>query len=116
MKRIITALLIVLVASAFKSDQLFKTNLKITVRNELGNTEEGVSVQLFPSEKDYREETNPSTDLMMTDDKGQVKFKDLEPIVYFVNAEKGDKNNIGAGVKTDTLEEGKLNKITVIIE
>jgi len=116
MKKIITALLIVFVASAFKSDQLFKTNLKISVRNELGNTVEGVSIQLYPTEKDYREETNPSTDLMMTNSKGEVKFKDLEPVAYFINAENGDKNNIGAGVKTDILEEGKLNKITVIIE
>lgn len=116
MKRILSALVILCVAMAFKSDQLFKTNLKITVRNELGNVEEGVSVQLFKTEEDYRNETNPATEVQMTDSKGDVKFKDLEPIIYFVNAEKGDKNNIGAGVQTDTLQEGKLNKITIIIE
>ena len=116
MKRILSALVILCIAMAFKSDQLFKTNLKINVRNELGNVEEGVSVQLFKSEEDYRNETNPATEAQMTDNKGDVKFKDLEPIIYFVNAEKGDKNNIGAGVQTDTLQEGKLNKITVIIE
>ncbi|MTI21360.1 carboxypeptidase regulatory-like domain-containing protein [Fulvivirga sp. RKSG066] len=116
MKKIIAAILLISVACAFKSDQLFKTNLKITVRNELGNLEEGVAVQLFKSEKDYRNETNPATEVMHTDDKGDVKFKDLEPIIYFVNAEKGDKNNVGAGVQTDSLQEGKLNKITVIIE
>ncbi|MTI23366.1 carboxypeptidase regulatory-like domain-containing protein, partial [Fulvivirga kasyanovii] len=32
------------------------------------------------------------------------------------NAVKGDKNNIGAGVQTDTLIEGKMNKVTIIIE
>lgn len=116
MKRIVVAVLILIVAGAFKSEQLFKTNLKITVLNELGNVEEGVSVQLFPTEEDYRNETNPVTEVQMTDAKGQVKFKDLEAKAYFVNAEKGDKNNIGAGVKTDPLEEGKLNKINIIIE
>lgn len=116
MKRITVAILILIVAGAFKSEQLFKTNLKITVRNELGNIEEGVSVQLFPTEEDYRNETNPVTEVQMTNDKGEVKFKDLEPKAYFVNAEKGDKNNYGAGVKTDELEEGKLNKITIVIE
>jgi len=116
MKKIIAAVVLISIACAFKSDQLFKTNLKITVRNELGNLEEGVSVQLFKTEDDYRNEENPATEALMTNDKGEVKFKDLEPIIYFVNAEKGDKNNIGAGVQTDSLQEGKLNKITVIIE
>jgi hypothetical protein len=45
-----------------------------------------------------------------------VKIKELEARVYYVNAEKGDKNNIGAGVMTDKLDEGKVNKVTIIIE
>lgn len=96
--------------------QFFSTSLKLTVLNELGNQEENVMVQLFPTEEDYRNETNPVTEVQYTDKKGRVKFKDLEPRVYFVNAEKGDKNNIGAGVQTDTLAENKLNKITIVIE
>lgn len=104
-----------LILSSF-SGQLLKTNLKITVRNDLGNLEEGVSVQLFSSEEDYREEKDPVTEILLTDDKGVVKFKDLEPKVYFVNAEKDDKNNIGAGVATQKLDEGKTNKVTIIIE
>lgn len=101
---------------AFTSTQMLKTSLTITVRNNLGNIEEGVNVQLFPTEEDYRNETNPSTDKLVSDKKGRVRFKDLEPKVYFVNAVKGDKNNIGAGVQTDTLAEGKVNKVTIIIE
>lgn len=101
---------------AFTRSAVMDTSLKITVRNELGNIEEGVNVQLFPTEEDYRNETNPVTDVQVTDKKGNVKFKDLDPKVYFVNANKGDKNNIGAGVQTDTLIEGKLNKVTIIIE
>lgn len=101
---------------AFTNIQLLKTSLSLTVRNELGNTEEGVAVQLFPTEEDYRNETNPSSEILYTDKKGRVKFKELEPKVYFVNAVKGDKNNIGAGVQTDTLQDGKVNKVTIIIE
>ncbi|WP_245558406.1 carboxypeptidase regulatory-like domain-containing protein [Fulvivirga imtechensis] len=101
---------------AFSSVQLMKTSLTITVRNELGNIEEGVGVQLFPTEEDYRNETNPATEIEYSDKKGKVRFKDLEAKVYFVNAVKGDKNNIGAGVQTDTLQEGKVNKVTIIIE
>ncbi|QSE99368.1 carboxypeptidase regulatory-like domain-containing protein [Fulvivirga lutea] len=101
---------------AFNEVQVFDTSIKINVRNELGNIEEGVSVQLFGSEEDYRKEQNPVTEVAITDKKGNVKFKDLEAKVYFVNAKKGDKNNVGAGVQTDMLEAGKLNKVTIIIE
>ncbi|UII20233.1 carboxypeptidase regulatory-like domain-containing protein [Fulvivirga ligni] len=118
MKKInITLLAIVFVSlCSFSSFDFLKTSLKLKVLNELGNVEEGVAVQLYGSEEDYRAESNPLSEVQYTNDKGEVKFKDLEPKVYFVNAEKGDKNNIGAGVQTDVLEEGKLNKVTIIIE
>ena len=96
--------------------QVFNTSIRITILNELGNPVEGAAVQLFKSEEDYRAETNPATEVYYTDEKGQVKIKDLEARVYYVNAEKDDKNNIGAGVMTDKLEEKKLNKVTIIIE
>lgn len=101
---------------SFNVVQLLNTSLKINVRNELGNIEEGVSVQLYGTEEDYRNETNPVTEVAYTDSKGNVKFKELGSKIYFINAKKGDKNNIGAGVQTDVLVEGKLNKLTVIIE
>jgi uncharacterized GH25 family protein len=96
--------------------QVFNTSIRITVLNELGNPVENAAVRLYVSEEDYRNETNPATEVYYTDDKGQVKIKDLEARIYYVNAEKGDKNNIGAGVMTDKLEEKKLNKVTIIIE
>ena len=115
-KRIILPCLILCVLAFTGATQIFKTNLKITVRNTLGNAEENVSVQLFRTEDDYRNETNPATEVAYTNEKGEVKFTDLEPRVYFVNAEKGDMNNIGAGVQTNKLEEKKTNKVTIIIE
>ena len=96
--------------------QLLPTNLKITVRNELGNVEEGVSVQLFATKADYEKEENAVTEGLLTDKKGVVKFKDLKTISYYILATKDDKNNYGAGVQTDKLEAGKVNKVTVIIE
>lgn len=101
---------------AFNSVQIFNTSAKINVRNELGNIEEGVAVQLFATEEDYRNETNPVTEVAYTDKKGNVKFTELEGKSYFINASKGDKNNIGAGVQTAPFIEGKMNKITIIIE
>lgn len=108
------SLIIFIATSAFV--QIFNTSLKITVRNELGNTEEGVEVVLFSNEEDYKKEENPVTEKLVTDKKGQVKFKDLEPKAYYILAKKGEKNNWGAGEITDVLQEGKLNKVTIIIE
>ncbi|MBL3658508.1 carboxypeptidase regulatory-like domain-containing protein [Fulvivirga sediminis] len=118
MKRINIALFAIVIIGlcSFSSADVLRTSLKLKVLNELGNIEEGASVQLYSSEEDYRAETNPVTEVQYTDKKGEVKFKDLEPKTYFINAEKGDKNNIGAGVQTDVLEEGKMNKITIVIE
>lgn len=92
------------------------TSLKITVLNELGNVEEGVKVTLYINDNNYKSEENPVSESQITDKKGRVTFKNLEPIIYFVNAEKGDKNNYGAGVQTDTLQEGRINKVNIIIE
>jgi hypothetical protein len=118
MRNLKTILLIgiTVVFFAFKSNQIFNTSLKINVRNELGNIEKDVSVQLFGNEKDYREEKNPVTEKQFTDKKGNVTFKELESKIYFVNASNGDKNNVNAGVETAKLEEGKMNKVTIIIE
>jgi len=118
MKKASLLVIAVLVLSAFsiKEEQILKTSLKITVLNELGNIEDGVEVQLFTSDEDYRKEQNPVQKAVYTDKKGQVKFKGLKSKVYYILAKKGDKSNIGAGVSTDKLEEGKLNKVTIIIE
>lgn len=96
--------------------QVLPTNLKITVRNELGNAEDSVSVQLFVSREDYEKEENPVTEVQMTDKKGAVKFRDLQAKEYYILAVKGEMNNYGAGAQTDKLEPGKLNKVTIIVE
>ena len=72
--------------------QLIKTQLTITVRNELGNAEPGVTVQLYEKEADYNAEENPAAE-GITDEKGVVKFKELKAISYYILASKDDKNN-----------------------
>ncbi|MGK7388706.1 MAG: carboxypeptidase regulatory-like domain-containing protein [Candidatus Cyclobacteriaceae bacterium M2_1C_046] len=116
MKKQIIFILLALFIVTTGFNQVFKTNLKITVLNELGNPVEGADVQLYGNEDDYRKEENPVTEIVLTDKKGTVKFKELEPKAYYVMAKKDDKNNWGAGEVTDKLEEGKLNKVTIIIE
>lgn len=107
-----------IVAFSFKSseNQLLKTSLRITVLNELGNPEEGVVLKLYTTESDYEDETNPVGDSVLTDKKGRATFKELEAKVYFVSAEKGKMNNHGAGIQTNPLEAGKVNKVNIVIE
>ena len=63
-----------LVASSF---QLIKTTLNLTVRDEVGNTVEGATVQLFETEDDYIAEKNVAVE-GVTDAKGVLKLKDLK--------------------------------------
>lgn len=100
---------------ALSSFQLIKTSLNVTVRDELGNTVEGATVQLFETEEDYTKEENVAAS-GVTDKKGYVKIKDLKDISYFVIVRKDDKDNSGGGEKTEKLEAKKINKVTIIIQ
>jgi hypothetical protein len=95
--------------------QIIKTQLQVTVRNELGNTEAGATVMLFEKEEDYRKETNPAAQAM-TDAKGIARFKDLKAIPYYIIVRKDDRDNSGGGEMTGKLEGGRINKITVVIQ
>ena len=99
-----------------KSDQLLKTNLRITIQDDLGNIQEGAKVTLYANNEDYRSSENPIAGPLETDKKGRVTFKDLEEKIYFIHAEKADMNNNNLGVQTDTLEGGKLNKVAIVIQ
>lgn len=105
---------ILILSMSSLSSQLFKTNLKVTVRNDAGNLESGVKVTLYKTKEDFDKSAN-AFNTQTTDDKGNARFDELEPTVYYINAEKGDKNNYGAGEKIDSLIENKLNKVTIII-
>jgi hypothetical protein len=109
------SLWVLVLASTMLSFQIIKTQMQLTVRNELGNTEEGVTVQLFENEADYKAETN-AAQTGTTDEKGVAKFKDLKAISYFILAKKGDKNNFGGGEQTGVLQAKRINKVTVVIE
>ena len=101
--------------SNHEPSQIFKTSLTVTVRDELGNTVEGASVKLFLKEEDFTKETNPVVEAT-SDKKGVAKFNKLKPESYFILARKGDKDNAGGGEKIGKLEEGKFNKVTIIIQ
>ncbi len=118
MKKLIylVAVVILLVSYGFKTVDPASTSIKISVLDNLGNMVEGATVTLYTSKDDYRNETNPAQEPGITDAKGVVKFKKISAVKYFIYVTKGDMNNIGNGVETDPLEEGKLNKLTIVIE
>jgi len=99
-----------------KEAQFFDTNLRITIQDDLGNVLEGATVTLFANNEDYRSSSNPIAGPLLTDKKGRVTFKELESKVYYLYAEKGKMNNNMLGVKTEKLEEDKLNKIAIVIQ
>lgn len=115
MKRIIYISFISILTISLMSSARIKTQIVITVRNDLGNLEEGVKVQLYEKEEDYKAEQNVTFE-GYTDAKGVVKFKEVKPITYFLLARKDDKDNFGGGEQTGKLEENRINKITVIIQ
>jgi len=108
----IVAFSLFVLLSAF---QLLKTQLNVTVRDELGNLVEGATIQLFESEDDYTKEQNVVSEAV-TDKKGNARIKDLKSIPYFVIVRKDDKDNSGGGERVAKLEENKINKVTIIIQ
>src|SRR5438552_2811539 len=99
MKTAVRTILAITFLIALASFQLIKTQLAVTIRDELGNTVEGAKVTLFEKEDDYNKEQNPLMD-GVTDAKGVVKFRELKAVSYFVLAKKDDKDNTGGGEQT----------------
>jgi hypothetical protein len=98
-----------------KPTQLFNTSLTVTVRDEVGNTVVGASIKLFETEENYTKETNAVAE-GVTDPKGTFRFKKLKAAPYYVLVKKEDKDNSGGGEKIGKLEEGKFNKVTIVIQ
>ena len=112
----ITKIFILFAAVALLSAfQIIKTQLTVTVRDDLGNIVTGATVKLYETEDDYNKEENVAAE-GTTDDKGKAKFKELKAIPYYLLVEKGDKNNFGGGEQTGKLEEKKINQVTVVIQ
>lgn len=110
-----TLFIFLLIGTGFTVSEEIPTSLKITIRNDLGNIESGVTVILYANQEDFKKEQNP-VQQGITNQKGVVTFKDLEAKAYFVAAIKGDMNNNGLGVQTNTLDARRINKVTIIIE
>lgn len=102
-------------AMAVADLKLLPTSLKVLVLDELGNPVEGAEVSLFQSEEDYRAGTNLLVKKTSNKD-GEVVFKKLEVKAYFVHVDYEGKNNVGGGVLTEKLVEGRVNKVNTIVQ
>ena len=96
--------------------QLLTTALRITVRDNLGNVVDSAEVQIFRTKEEYEQETNPVGGVQYTDKKGRIRYTGIEPQAYYINVEKGDMNNYGAGTMTEELTAKRSNNLTIIIE
>ncbi|MEM8894736.1 MAG: carboxypeptidase regulatory-like domain-containing protein [Bacteroidota bacterium] len=107
--------LLVFATTHYGSSQVLPTTLKVSVIDNLGNFVEGAEVILYASEDDYNSDKNPIAGPLKTDKKGRVTFKGLGSQSYFVDAKYDDKSNMGEGVKTAVLKEGRINKVNTVI-
>jgi hypothetical protein len=114
---LIKSFLIFMLLTSFTLEwQKASTSLRITVRDDLGNLVENATVVLYKTEADYKNEKNPAVEAAKTNVKGEARFRNLDPIAYFVDVQKGDLSNDGGGVRLKRLDKGKANRITVIIQ
>lgn len=102
--------------TSYAQKKKLPTKMKVVVMNPDSSAVMDATIKIYRSEEDYRSEKNQVGVTVKSNKKGMAKIKELEPIPYYVLVEKGEKSNIGGGVMTEALQEGKWNKISAIIE
>ncbi len=112
--RTLFILLLFTVAGQAAQAQILKTKLEVTVLDEIGNVVEGAKVMAFDNRVDYENLEKPGFE-GVTDHKGKITFKGVIPTEYYLYIEKGDMTNYGGGEKTAKLDDGKTNRIRVVI-
>ncbi len=118
MKKYILSTLVLFFLISFQHQsqaQIFKTKLRVTVVDKLGNVVADAKVTLYKTKVDYDKETNPVQAYQMTDGKGRVTFKNLEAISYYIIVRKGDLDNFGGGERISALSDRKMNKANIVI-
>lgn len=96
------------------SFDLIKTQLRITVFDDLGNVRKGAKVSLYEKEEDFNN-NKPTYGPLQTDEKGKAFFIGVTNGPFIIEVVDGDYSNDFGGQKTDLLEQGKINKINIII-
>ena len=92
MKRLIPILLVIMMSTLLVQNraeaQILSTKLKITVVDALGNVVQDAKVRIFKNKADYTKEVNDVQPFKLTNAKGQVTFKKLKAVSYYIIVEK----------------------------
>lgn len=96
------------------SSPILKTSLNVTVRDETGNLVPGANIKLYSNRENWEKETGHFAE-GVTDEKGIFKFKEVTQLNIYLLVRKDDRDNTNGGEQTK-LEDGKINKITVVIQ
>ena len=89
--------------------------VKIIVVDENSNLVEGANVSLYINQERYKTEKNASAS-GKTNSKGIIQFKNLEERIYYIHVRKGDLNNNGGSIQTDTLHASSKNRFQIMID
>ena len=114
MKKLLVSLLSIVIVATLFSFQLMKTQLRVFVIDDLGKYRENVEVTLYDTPEDYNN-SKPSYGPFKTDKKGRVIFHGVGKGPYYLEASIGDYSNGLTGQLTETLQEGRINKMNVVI-
>ncbi len=113
---LVIGLVSILMSTKPIDNELLKTQLIVTVLDDVGTIQEGATVKLYKTEEDYNKGENQVLETGITNAKGKTRFIGLEPIAYFMEVQSGKKDNSLGAEKTSVLVEGKINKVNVIVE
>jgi hypothetical protein len=80
----------------------------------MGNVVAGANIKLYSNRENWEKEVGHIAE-GVTDAKGIYKFQEVNQLTLFLLIRKDDKDNTGGGEQT-TLEKGKINKVTVVIQ
>ena len=97
------------------ANQVLPTSLKVFIMTEGGKPVASAMVRIFESKDAYIEGKEPLK-LDQTNKKGKVWFSRLQPVPYYIEAYKGDMNNDGLTVITESLTANWVNKINIVIK
>jgi hypothetical protein len=91
--------------------------LEITVKDDNGQTVEGIAVGLFDDIDEWSMLENPVQAWKITDITGKVLFRDLMEDIYYFYADGDSINNIGRDIMlSDPLKINEIRQITIVVE
>ena len=113
--KILTLVFLCLIFVSFSIYTVDSTKVKIIVVDENSSLVEGANVILYINHERYKSEKNASAS-GKTNSKGVIQFKNLEEKVYYIHVRKGQLNNNGGSIQTDTLHASSKNRFQIMID